>query len=190
MCISSFWNPNKNFYFLLKKHFLLKVLVTQHEQISESEINTCQWLQLSRLYEALHILSLSFDNLSIHITPCLRSFLCGFWWALFVFPEELQPFVAPLRVIIQRPKRCSSSCILIHTHTHTDTTTLGLISRGQQDSKLLESMRNELQMRDSVISVSTLVCMGSIFSKAGVRRMTRKQLQLYTEQTQSGGSFN
>ncbi len=46
------------------------------------------------------------------LTQYFRSLLCGFWWGIFVFLEELQPFVVQQRVIIQRPKWCNSSCIL------------------------------------------------------------------------------
>jgi len=118
---SSMWNTNKTFYFLLKKHFLLEVLVTnmgyKHFWVSD------KYLPMTSAKQALlrHCLFFPYP-LTIYLFTlplCLRSLLCVFFlWGLFVFPQELQPFVAWQRVIIQRLKRCNFSCILIHIHHH------------------------------------------------------------------------
>lgn len=101
---------------------------------------------------------------------CFRSLLCVFFMRPICFSRRATAFCCSTEGDYSKTEVVQ---FLLHSNIHTPP--LGRISCGPQDSKLLESMMNELRRRDSVISMSSLVLMGSVYSNAR-RRRTRKQL--------------
>jgi len=94
---------------------------------------------------------------------CLRSLLCVFFFFMrpICFSTRATAFCCLTEGDYSKTEAVQ---FLLHSNTHTPP--LGRISCGPQDSKLLESTMNELRRRDSVISLSSLVLMGSEYSNA------------------------